>query len=652
MRTYAAVLVVLVALSGPAAVGAAGAPGGAPAALGSSWEPVVPEASGMWLKSEGSLGPGAWTLVIGPTAIPREVLFDDRPLGLAADDEAPRYRAYPLPGPGDGGVHMLRVRYAAGAMTTAQPLLEVVPGAGLPLGPVFLNFALGPLRVFAGLLSILVAIQLFVLFTRSRPRDVLYAACALLLNAISELVPSVLSPLLAADVAARIQGAAFSAAAFFLLLALFSALKSVRLGVVLLVVLAPLAAAFVMVGSPGAQLMETAGLVSRALYSAGFAAAAVLCALATARAGAGRAILRVWQAGALSAALLAGFLLDVLLPGRQWFLFLPGVLIAVIQALFVSSELLRTWRLYRQTSQELIERIESDWEMIERIREGKDLLQKRNVDITQLAVKLLESAQKQSLTIGDLIGSLGEAGTGESRVVAKEKVILGLTEEVDRLINTFNARIHETLEEMEALSQRSIVIRKAVSQIIGIAERTHILSLNASIEASKAGAAGKGFSVLAQEIRKLADLTRTVSDQVSAVIRDNSRGVETGVGRIKGLRTGFGDIVHKSEEIREMIRDNAKALEDVSRAHASIQDGIAGVDVLIRSILEVSHDLRQMTDRLAAAFSWFGKTLMPAAAAPAGSEEEPAEALEELPASAEAEEVTPATGGPGHPAGA
>ena len=41
----------------------------------------------------------------------------------------------------------------------------------------------------------------------------------------------------------------------------------------------------------------------------------------------------------------------------------------------------------------------------------------------------------------------------------------------------------------------------------------------------------------------------------------------------------------------------------------SFQDGIAGVDTLIRSILEVSHDMRTMTGRLAAAFSWFGETL-------------------------------------------
>jgi hypothetical protein len=47
----------------------------------------------------------------------------------------------------------------------------------------------------------------------------------------------------------------------------------------------------------------------------------------------------------------------------------------------------------------------------------------------------------------------------------------------------------------------------------------------------------------------------------------------------------------------------------VSRAHRDIRDGLAGVDTLIRSILEVSRGMRQMTDRLASAFSWFGETL-------------------------------------------
>ena len=116
-----------------------------------------------------------------------------------------------------------------------------------------------------------------------------------------------------------------------------------------------------------------------------------------------------------------------------------------------------------------------------------------------------------------------------------------------------------------------------------------------------------------------------------------------------------------------MIADNSRALEDVSRAHGSIQDGLAGVDALIRAILEVSHDMRQMTDRLAAAFSWFGETLKlkeeAAGALPpmtvkraelAESLAEPAE-VEEIPAELPEAQLSGAssggTGAPGAPEG-
>ncbi len=254
-------------------------------------------------------------------------------------------------------------------------------------------------------------------------------------------------------------------------------------------------------------------------------------------------------------------------------------------------------------------RLARDMDMEEKLRDGKSTLTKRNAEIMRLSGKLLESAQKQAFTIGQLIVSIEKGGSAETRVVSKEKDILGRTEKVDGLINKFNSQIQENLQEMEELYLKSMVIRKAVSQIIGISEKTHMLSLNASIEASKAGEAGKGFAVVAHEIRKLAELTRTVSDNVNAVIKETNKGVEKGVARIKGLGSGFSEIVEASDEIRVMIADNSRALEEMTRAHREIQDGLAGVDQLIRSILEVSHDLRLMTDRLSTTFSWLDETL-------------------------------------------
>ena len=191
----------------------------------------------------------------------------------------------------------------------------------------------------------------------------------------------------------------------------------------------------------------------------------------------------------------------------------------------------------------------------------------------------------------------------------KEKEILDFTIEVDSGISDFNDLISKSLKELKELQEKSIIITKAVRQIIGIADKTNMLSLNASIEASKAGEAGRGFAVVAQQIRKLADTTRKVSDQINSSMRESNRAVEKNVTMAQSLEQGYEGIIRQSENIRRMVEHNARALEEVSRAHLEIQDGVAGVDLTIKTILEVSRDLRQMTGGLASAFSWFDEVL-------------------------------------------
>jgi hypothetical protein len=628
-------IAVVLLLGGCALLGAAD--------LGAAWTPVVPEGRAMWLRSEGTLAAGPKALIVGPTVSAETITLDGVEVVRPASSGVAQYRAYLLPPMAAGTSHVITVRFRQLVPTAAAPVLRVVAEDGLPGRLEMLNLPLVPVRLFSALLSLLVGLQFIPLLLRQRSREAFLLTLALLCNAAAELIPSFLAAFLPGALAARVSDAAFLLAALLIAWSILSVLKAANPLYLSLLLLPPLLAGCVLVSARGFELLGTLHIVMRGLLALSFAVIAVFAGVSRARAGFKRALSPLIFSGSVFLGLAADVAAELLMPSRGFLGFLPGFLLAVFPSWQLAMDLVRTHGMYRQTSQELIDRIETDWEMIERIREGKELLEKRNIDIMKLSGKLLESAQKQSFTIGSLIVSLGEAGTGESRVVAKEKDILGYTEQVDKLITSFNAQIQETLEEMEALHQRSIVIRKAVSQITGIAEKTHMLSLNASIEAAKAGAAGKGFSVVAQEIRKLADLTRTVSDSVSATIRDTNRGIEKGVGRIKGLGTGFSEIVTRSEEIRRMIAQNSQALEDVNRAHTSIQDGIAGVDTLIRSILEVSHDMREMTDRLAAAFSWFGETLKlkeeaagalpshPPAGESADSQVEPVE-VEEIPA--------------------
>jgi methyl-accepting chemotaxis protein len=613
--------------------------------LGAAWTSGVDGSGNPWLESVGMLPEGAVGVIVGPSMEPTAIMLDGQAVlnGPVQTPDTPRrparYHGYPLPA-SSGGTHILRISLGRPHEPSALPLASLVPFRWLAARVAILNLPLEPLPLFAGLLSLLLAAQFFILALRQRSRENLFLAVALFANSASGLLPGFFSSFMDQALAGKLETFSLFLTGLFLTLSFLDLLKSFRLRLFLPLVIPSFLAAFVAGAAATTALAFYAGLAERVLFAGSFAALAVLGLRSLVRAGFRRALIPLTLSAALALCLVGSALVDFLVPGWGGLAFLPALLVALFEGNVLVSELARTQEMYGQASTELIDRIESDWEMIERIREGKELLEKRNVDITRLSVKLLESAQKQSFTIGGLIVSLEDAGSGEAQVVAKEKEILGHTEQVDGLITSFNAQIQDTLAEMEALSQRSNVIRKAVGQIIGIAEKTHMLSLNASIEAAKAGAAGKGFSVVAQEIRKLADLTRTVSDHVTAVIKDTNRGVETGVVRIKGLGTGFSEIMQRSEEIRTMIAQNSSALEDVTRAHKEIQDGLAGVDTLIRSILEVSHDLRLMTDRLASAFSWFGETLRlraeppgPTAAGRPADEEEPPEPPQEMPES-------------------
>ncbi len=265
--------------------------------------------------------------------------------------------------------------------------------------------------------------------------------------------------------------------------------------------------------------------------------------------------------------------------------------------------------LYLNTTEELIERVEEDWELIEKIKEGKVKLEKRNFESVNLAEKLAKSSQTQALTIGEILSAIEKTSDAERKVMEKEKIILEYTNRVDRMITDFSKQIVETIQQFELLKTKSNNIRKAVGQIIGIADKTNMLSLNAAIEASKAGPKGRGFAVVAHEIRKLADLTKTVSDQVNYLIKESGKDVEAGVEKVRKLNEGFSDIVNQSISIRDMIEENTKAMEDVTKAHLEIKDGLAGLDMAIRSVLDVSKTLREMTGQLAKAFSWLGETL-------------------------------------------
>jgi methyl-accepting chemotaxis protein len=185
----------------------------------------------------------------------------------------------------------------------------------------------------------------------------------------------------------------------------------------------------------------------------------------------------------------------------------------------------------------------------------------------------------------------------------RERLDLGTTE-LGRLAEEVAAAAHEA----DALASASAEIEKFITQTKAIAKQTHMLALNASIEAARAGEEGKGFSVVAEEVRKLAaqaaQAATSTSDTVQAVLSRVS------TARERLLRLGKSgmvarDAAHAAAEGLTNVAADAEANDEwtrgISTSAGEVQGLIEGIAGRMREVSAGTEDYAAAAQQIAAA---------------------------------------------------
>ncbi|MBK1722953.1 methyl-accepting chemotaxis protein [Thiocystis violacea] len=146
--------------------------------------------------------------------------------------------------------------------------------------------------------------------------------------------------------------------------------------------------------------------------------------------------------------------------------------------------------------------------------------------------------------------------------------VLSTTEGMSRIRES----IQETSKRIKRLGERSQEISGIVGIIKDIAERTHVLALNARIQASSAGEAGRGFSVVAEEVKTLADSSRKATDQIASLIHNIQ--LETN-DTIATMEKAVSEVV-SGAELSEQARQQMVATRTTANVLADVVQQIAG----------------------------------------------------------------------------
>jgi len=235
--------------------------------------------------------------------------------------------------------------------------------------------------------------------------------------------------------------------------------------------------------------------------------------------------------------------------------------------------------------------------------------------ITELSVSFEEVTQNSS-NASDLAKSSSEMAQSGREIVSK--TVNGM------------ASIASTVADSSALigelDRNSEEVGRVISVINGIAEQTNLLALNAAIEAARAGEQGRGFAVVADEVRTLAGRTAEATQDISRIIdkiqSDTSKSVKSmdsvslqvrgGVEQAeKGLKA-MDAIVSSSEESMQMAASIATAVEEQSMTTREVSASVESIAAVSRdtdstctSMQGAAQELAQLGGELKKAISWF-----------------------------------------------
>ncbi|MCW2277409.1 globin-coupled sensor protein [Heliophilum fasciatum] len=236
---------------------------------------------------------------------------------------------------------------------------------------------------------------------------------------------------------------------------------------------------------------------------------------------------------------------------------------------------------------------------------SEELDQKANVEsamneLQNLQDRVNDSSQTLAATAEETAASAAEMASAAQRIAQNAVQATHFAVEVNKLAGQGEQRIEQTAhainnlstliqgmqEKIKALDASSEKIESIASVIQGIATQTNLLSLNAAIEAARAGESGRGFTVVANEVKKLAGFSEQSVQEIAEMIRvsrqhtmevsqamiQTSRAMQSASDEAQEVVRNFGEIIKSTDNNQEKVKLIATEIESLTTTSRQIEE--------------------------------------------------------------------------------
>jgi methyl-accepting chemotaxis protein len=218
--------------------------------------------------------------------------------------------------------------------------------------------------------------------------------------------------------------------------------------------------------------------------------------------------------------------------------------------------------------------------ILARVREAAGELGSAGTEILAATTQQASGANEQSAAIAQTTTTVDEVKVIAEQSMKRSQEVAGISERTVRIARAGQQAVQETIASMAqikervegiaenilALSEQTQQIGEIIATVNDIAAQSNMLALNASVEAARAGEHGKGFSVVAVEVRNLAEQSRQATAQVKAILSDIQRATNASVMATEEGTKGVDVGVQLAGETREAIGRLSAAIEESAQA--------------------------------------------------------------------------------------